>query len=618
MSEEFATFAHALEERSFKRLRVLFYDETPIIKILQSTIFAKRMKTSNLLVALLALLLIFVPIATLKAQTPSEEYGAYIVNGQSHFGHQEDRHFALHSVMKFPQALYVAAYLKQQNLTLSDSVLVQKDSLMADTWSPMLTTFDGTRYFTYGELLKWSLAESDNNASDLLFAACGAPSKVEAHLHSMGFCDVHVRLTEKELHKAPECSAENSATPREIVRLLEWFYLHKDEDERLAYIWNVMANCQTGPKRIAAAAPSSGLLIHKTGSGFPHPDGLQDRNDVGIMVLPDGSHLSLAIFMPRSASEGEVATVAEHGIMHTQADVFLQNMDSNLQHRQTLAILEAIKGDHSQLMAVRHARNMQPMISDNVQTRMLTENLRLYEPKGLQSQSLPVLLYLHGGGWTFGSINSCGRFCNAMAASGMMRVVALDYRLAPEHPFPEGLYDCVDAIKYLIAHADELHIDPSRITIGGDSSGGNLAVATALSEACCGKIASLLLFYPVTKAFDDGSKSWELYGKGYGLDAEIMEAFNRAYTLHTDARSTAISVGLCSDDELQRLPQTLLIAAERDILRDQGKAFAERLGNKVQRIEYKGATHLFITVRGQDAAFERAVKDAISFITRRQ
>ena len=177
MSEEFATFAHALEERSFKRLRVLFYDEALIIKILQSTIPAKRMKTSNLLVALLALLLIFVPTAALKAQTPSEEYGACIVNGQSHFGHQEDRHFALHSVMKFPQALYVAAYLKQQNLTLSDSVLVQKDSLMADTWSPMLTTFDGARCFTYGELLKWSLAESDNNASDLLLLPAAHPPR---------------------------------------------------------------------------------------------------------------------------------------------------------------------------------------------------------------------------------------------------------------------------------------------------------------------------------------------------------------------------------------------------------------------------------------------------------
>ena len=103
-----------------------------------------------------------------------------------------------------------------------------------------------------------------------------------------------------------------------------------------------------------------------------------------------------------------------------------------------------------------------------------------------------------------------------------------------------------------------------------------LLLATALSETCCGKIESLLLFYPVTKAFDDGSESWQHYGKGFGLDAEIMEAFNRAYTINADNRCSAISVGLCSDEALNMLPRTLLIAAERDILRDQGLNLAER------------------------------------------
>ena len=90
--------------------------------------------------------------------------------------------------------------------------------------------------------------------------------------------------------------------------------------------------------------------------------------------------------------------------------------------------------------------------------------MRLYEPKGSQDQRLPVLLYLHGGGWTFGSINSCGRFCDAQAASGKMRVIALDYRLAPEHPYPEGLDDCISAVNYIIDHAAELHIDANHIT----------------------------------------------------------------------------------------------------------------------------------------------------------
>lgn len=301
-------------------------------------------------------------------------------------------------------------------------------------------------------------------------------------------------------------------------------------------------------------------------------------------------------------------------LMKDQADAFLKNMPFGLQHRQTVAILKAIEGDNRELMAVRNARNTQPSYSDQVETRMLTETMRIYEPKEGRGIRLPVLLYLHGGGWTFGSINSCGRFCDAMAVSGQMRVIALDYRLAPEHPYPAGLHDCIAAVEYIIEHSDDLQIDSDRITLGGDSSGGNLALVTALSIQCRVSIESLLLFYPVTKAFDDGSESWRLYGKGYGLDAEIMEAFNRAYTLQSDVHSTAISVGLCSDEALRALPRTLIVAAERDILCDQGKELAERMGEKATRVEYPGAVHLFITVPGQEAAFERAVSDALSFI----
>ena len=120
------------------------------------------------------------------------------------------------------------------------------------------------------------------------------------------------------------------------------------------------------------------------------------------------------------------AEVVEQGLMRIQADEFLRNMPPDLQHQQTLAILKAIDGDNTELMAVRNSRNAPPKYSDNVETKMISQTMRIYEPKGRQDSCLPVLLYLHGGGWTFGSINSCGRFCDAMAASGEMRVIALD------------------------------------------------------------------------------------------------------------------------------------------------------------------------------------------------
>ena len=305
--------------------------------------------------------------------------------------------------------------------------------------------------------------------------------------------------------------------------------------------------------------------------------------------------------------------------MRREADRFLAAMPAQLQERQAQAIRQAMAGDHTALESVRNSRNTAPEISKDVSVRTLSPTLRLYEPaaSAASPKPLPLLIYLHGGGWTIGSLNSCGNFCNSMAASGRMKVLAVDYRLAPEHPFPQGLGDCTEAVEYAAAHAAKLGIDAGRISIGGDSSGGNLAIATALSPGCHGKIAATLLFYPVTKAYADGSASWQAYGKGYALDADIMETFNAAYLCGgTSARDARISVGLCPDSVLQRLPRTLLIAAGRDILRDQGEEFAQRLPERITRVEFPQAVHLFITVPGQAAAFEHAVRMATDFLTK--
>ena len=304
-----------------------------------------------------------------------------------------------------------------------------------------------------------------------------------------------------------------------------------------------------------------------------------------------------------------------HTLMRAEADSFLRSMQPGLQRHQTQAVRQAMAGDVAPLQAVRSARNATATLPENVTACMLTPTLRLYQPARATTKPLPLLVYLHGGGWTFGSINSCARFCSAMAATGGMKVLAVDYRLAPEHPYPEGLDDCIEAVQYALTHADSLGIDPARIVVGGDSSGGNLAVATALSPRCSGRLHGLLLFYPVTLAYADGSPSWRRYADGYGLDADLMNAFNEAYTVRADARHSAISVGLASAAQLQTLPRTLLIAAGRDILRDQGLAFAERVGARLTRIEYPEAVHLFITVPGQPTAFRTAVRQAAAFIT---
>lgn len=335
---------------------------------------------------------------------------------------------------------------------------------------------------------------------------------------------------------------------------------------------------------------------------------------------------------------------AEHERMKAQADSFLRKMPANLQSVQRLAIEQAIEGHSAGLENVRQARNGEIPLPEQVEAFDPTPGLRLYRPKKRTGQGpLPLLVYFHGGGWTIGSINSCARFCGALAATGQVAVLAVDYPLAPEHPFPAALNACVEAVRYALRKAGAWDCSPHLISVGGDSSGGNLALAVSLmlqentTPEQSGKetlppLKSLLLFYPVTKAYNDGSPSWQQYGTGYGLDAELMEAFNEAYLTRSPyipkgapeqeplERNYLVSPAHAAEQgRLQNLPPVLLIAAGRDILRDQGESFINKLqhaGMDAQRIEFPEATHLFITVPGQPEAFQQAVELSRNFLRR--
>ena len=240
----------------------------------------------------------------------SKSYGACIMRNGSIVGINENERFAMHSVMKFPQALHVANYLSRKGLDLDDTIVVDKADLMQDTWSPMLKLFEGKKAFSYAELLELSLGQSDNNASELLFKFCGEAKAVEIYMRKLGFHDIHVRMTEEQMHKNPAKAIENSATPTEMVRLFEWFYHHKDDNQYLTFIWKSMADCSTGQKRIPAAIPADAHIVHKTGTGFPLPEGMQDMNDAGIILMPDGSHAIIAVFTTHSPSEAVIANIA--------------------------------------------------------------------------------------------------------------------------------------------------------------------------------------------------------------------------------------------------------------------------------------------------------------------
>lgn len=311
-----------------------------------------------------------------------------------------------------------------------------------------------------------------------------------------------------------------------------------------------------------------------------------------------------------------------------EADKFLQNMPVGLQDRQRDAIRMAIHGDNTALRKVRNGRNVSLVLNEKIRTTDISSTLRLYELKNETRKKLPLLIYLHGGGWTIGSINSCARFCSELAATGKVKVLAVEYCLAPENPYPAGLDDCVAALLFAQQHAVEWGCDSGLISVGGDSSGGNLAIATVLRMiAQKGSVPhSLLLFYPVVSAWNDESASWKENDNGMALNGDLMEEFNRAYCrgmndaiCEDEHQNPFVSPSVAPDSLLAELPKTLLIAAERDILRDQGVEFIQHLqslGVDATRREFSGSVHLFITVIGQESAFWEAVGRSAEFLRR--
>lgn len=319
----------------------------------------------------------------------------------------------------------------------------------------------------------------------------------------------------------------------------------------------------------------------------------------------------IGIVLNLSAQKAIVETDCRY---RTEADAFIASGAVKVQAQQTLAIREAIRGNSDALNGVRNGRSKSDASDSRVTIRQLTPTLRLYIPAGGTDHERPLLIYLHGGGWCFGSIKSCSRFCTELCASADIMVAALDYSLAPESPYPTAIEDCLEAIRYLTALSKELGI--GRISIGGDSSGGNLAVVSALQSDV--PIHSLLLFYPVTNMDRPYTRSWKRYGEGYALDANIMEAFTDAYIPNSERSNGMISPLRLPGSTLAKLPKTLLVAAERDVLYDQGKAFIRKLQKQnieAQHITLKGSIHLFITVPGQDAAFYRSVALSRDFLS---
>lgn len=302
-------------------------------------------------------------------------------------------------------------------------------------------------------------------------------------------------------------------------------------------------------------------------------------------------------------------------------DILNKMAELNLPPMQTLAV----EAGRAQFLAMAKARAVDPVPVGSVEELQIPGpggefQALAYTPKDANGP-LPLLIYYHGGGHVIGSPETHDPTARNLCAGARCKVVSVNYRKAPEHKFPAAVEDSFAALQWCTANASTIGVDASRIAVGGDSAGANLAAVTALMarDARGPALSFQLLIYPVAD-YRCKSDSYERYSKGYGLlEAETMAWFRNHYlNSAADANDWRASPLLAPD--LSGLPPAKVMTAQYDVLHDDGAALAEALdaaGNSVSYEEYPGMIHGFFgfipivdsAVKAQDSAIA-ALRDA--------
>ncbi|APH18219.1 alpha/beta hydrolase [Clostridium botulinum] len=236
----------------------------------------------------------------------------------------------------------------------------------------------------------------------------------------------------------------------------------------------------------------------------------------------------------------------------------------------------------------------------NLDIKMNNEKIsvRIYTPEN--GSNFPIIIYSHGGFWIGGNTDTSDRVCRKLSQNTKAIVISVNYRLAPENPFPAGLNDVYNVLQWTYKNAKSINGDEKHIAVIGDSAGGNLSAAvSSMSRDKNGPpITCQVLIYPSTNIFELNSKSWSYFSNSVNVSREDMEKYISIYVPKKEDRKNPYASPLLSKD-FSKLPDTLVVTAEIDPLRDEGEAYANKLkesGVKVDVARYKGITHGFITM----------------------
>lgn len=264
-------------------------------------------------------------------------------------------------------------------------------------------------------------------------------------------------------------------------------------------------------------------------------------------------------------------------------------------------------------MVAQYNKNIPLLRVENRNLQIDNQSIPVRIYSNHQSDNLPILVFYHGGGWVVGDLETHDGICKQLAKAAKILVVSVDYRLAPEHPYPVPFDDAYKALEWLSQNGAELGGNPQKIAVGGDSAGGNLAAAVALKarDANGPTITYQALVYPVTDLSKLTTTSYQNFESGFFLTQKMMAQYINYYTPNSADRQQAYASPLLAK-KLDNLPPALVITAGFDPLRDEGEQYGERLraaGVPTTITRYKGTIHGFFGLGALGEAGVQAIKE---------
>lgn len=216
----------------------------------------------------------------------------------------EDMHFPMQSVFKFPIALAVLSEIDKQKFTPDQKIYISKADLNQNTWSPIRKKYPNGVTLSISDIIKYSVAESDNIGCDVLLKLIGGTEKVEDYFREINFKNISIKATEEEMHKEWNVQYQNWTIPKAASELLALFYYNKEKllsKNSHDFIWKVMIETSTGKNRLKGSLPEKTIVAHKTGTSDTNSEGLTAAvNDIGIIFLPNKQHFIISVFVTNS------------------------------------------------------------------------------------------------------------------------------------------------------------------------------------------------------------------------------------------------------------------------------------------------------------------------------